>query len=101
MWNADVNKAVNKVQGYLVAVSILTLINALLPFLGPLLSKGANQTIQGTLIARYGVWLFFNILAFATPIVAIVFLKPVHAAIKTMGKKLSTCLNLVRRAGED
>ena len=55
MWNTDVNKAVNKVQGYLVAVSILTLINALLPFLGPLLSKGVNQTIQGTLIARYGV----------------------------------------------
>ena len=95
--NADVKKAVNKVLVYLVAVSILTFINTVLPFLGPyFFPKGTTQTLQGTLITNYGVRLFFNMLAFATPIVGIVFLKPVRAAIKTMSKKLCMCFNLVR-----
>lgn len=96
--SSDMKKAVAKVQGYLIAASILSFIISVLPAANPILFKEAisNGGIVSFVAVNYTVRLFATLPAIATPVVAIILLKPVRVAVVTIGMKVCQYLNLVR-----
>ena len=95
--NTSLKKAVTKVLGYMVIVSVLSFINSVLPYLfGTITSQAVsiaseNQTLTNDITIDYVARVFPNITAFPTPIVTIILLKPVRDAIKNFCKKVCPC----------
>ena len=85
--NTAVKKAVTKVLVYLAVASILSIIYSVSTVIISFIS--GNRVIVSYIFRR----LVFNIPAIATPIVAIILLKPIRVAMKAMGKKVSCCPN--------
>ena len=92
--DTSVKKAVAKVLGYMAVVSLLSFINSVLPHSIAITFRSATTGTNLThyITMNYVIGLFTNITAFPTPIVTIILLKPVRDAIKTMSKKVSTCI---------
>ncbi len=81
--NTTVKRAITKVLIYLVVVSILSFINSIIPSANPAIRETLPENdVIGVVAVNYILRLVFNIPTFATPIVAIVLLKPVRTAIK-------------------
>ena len=87
--NTDVKKAIAKVLAYLLIASILSFINNVVPLIGPVLRRlTADDDIIGIIATNYVIRSIFNVPAIATPIVAILLLKPVRLALKTIPRRL-------------
>ena len=80
--NTSVKKAVSKVLLYLTITSILSIIYCISLIVIPFIS--GNKVALSYFFRR----LVLNIPAVATPIVALIWLKPIRVAIKTMVKKV-------------
>ena len=92
--NTSVKKAFTKLIGYMAVASVLSFINSFLPSLIPLavgyLTK-QQSNLMTFLAIKYTTRVLPNITASATPFAAIILLKPVCDAIKTMGMKVCPC----------
>ena len=92
--STSVKKAFAKLIGYMAVASVLSFINSFLPSLIPLavgyLTK-QQSNLMTFLAIKYTTRVLPNITASATPFAAIILLKPVRDAIKTMGMKVCPC----------
>ena len=87
-----VKKAIAKVLGHMTAVSVLSFINFFLPFfITSIFTSLPDRNLATFLVGIYMPYAFSHITAIPTPIVAIILLKPVRDAIKTMIKNVYTC----------
>ena len=87
-----VKKAIAKVLGHMTAVSVLSFISLFLPpFIAFIFITLPDRNLATFLVGIYVTYVFANITAFPTPIVAIILLKPVRDAIRTMSKNVYTC----------
>ena len=90
-----VKRAIAKILRYMVVVSI-HFINSVLPyFIAMIFETIPDRNVATFLAIVYVIRVFTNITAFPTPIVAIILLKPVHDAIKTMSKEECMSLSLL------
>ena len=90
--NKAVKKAVAKVLAYLAVASILSFINSVIPAANPAVRRLLPPDDIASVVAiNYILRLVFNVPAIATPIVAIILLKPIRVAMKTMSKKVFFC----------
>ena len=95
--NSPVKKAITKILGYLAIVSVLSFFNVILPYvylIATLFQTAPNSNavnLRSFVVFNYLIRLFPNILAFPTPIITIVLLKPLRDAIKTISKKACPC----------
>ena len=85
--NKAVKKAVAKVLAYLAVASILSFINSVIPSANPAIQT--LDDIASVVAVNYILRLVVNVPAIATPIVAIILLKPIRVAMKTMHEEES------------
>ena len=92
--STSVKNAFTKLLGYMAVASVLSFINSFLPSLIPFAVEYLNKQ-QSNLVTFLAIYYTTRVLpiinASATPIVAIILLKPVRDAIKTMGMKVCPC----------
>ena len=87
--SSEVKKAITKVLAFNFISSIMSFVNSVVPFLGPVLRSAlVNDDLTGIMVINYVVRIIFNIPAIATPFIAILLLKPVRLALKAIPKKL-------------
>ena len=85
-------KAVAKVLAYLAVASILSFINSIIPAAIPgIQTLFPPDDIASVVAVNYILRLVVNVPAIATPIVAIIFRKPILVAMKIMSKKVFFC----------
>ena len=95
--NSRVKKATTKVLGYLAIISILSFINVVLPYVYLIATQFQTvpnrnaANLSSFLALSYLIKIIPNILAFPTPIITILLLKPLRDAIKTISKKACPC----------
>ena len=92
--NSRVKKAITKILGYLAIISVLSFMNVTLPYvslIGSQFQTGNAANLRTFLALSYLIKIISNILAFPTPIITILLLKPLRDAIKTMSKKACHC----------
>ena len=91
--NVEVKKAVAKVLVYLTVVTVLTFITSLLSPVSSAVREtaGARYGIVGEIMVGYIFRIIYSGNAFLTPIMAIIFLKPVRIAFKEIGKGIIRC----------
>ena len=90
--NKAVKKAVAKVLAYLAVASILSFINSIIPAAIPgIQTLVPPNDIASVVAVNYILRLVVNVPAIATPIVAIILLKPIRVAMKIMSKKVFFC----------
>ena len=95
--NSRVKKAITKVLGYLAIISILSFINVVLPYVYLIATQFQTvpnrnaANLSSFLALSYLIKIIPNILAFPTPIITILLLKPLRDAIKTISKKACPC----------
>ena len=91
--NVEVKKAVAKILVYLTIVSVITFVTGLLPAASPAIRKATREGSGGVaeITVDYILRVIYNINSFLTPIMAIVFLRPVRIALKEIGKVIFLC----------
>lgn len=95
--STDVKRAITKMLAYVTVTSVLSLINIFAPVIIPaVLGAIISERLLKTLVANYMIHIVNNLCAIAMPVVAIVWLKPVRIALKTMFKKICVFISCVR-----
>ena len=91
--NVEVKKAVAKVLVYLTIVTVLSFITSMLPAATPEMRQtaGAHYGTIGEIVATFILRVIYCSNSIPTPVVAIIFLKPVRIALKEIGKVIILC----------
>ena len=91
--NISLKKVITKVMVYFVISSIITFIVNVIPIANPSIIKQLSNSVVKFVAVNYAIRVVYNIPAIATPIIIIVFLKPVRGALKSLTQDYCKCFN--------
>ena len=97
--NVEVKKAVAKVLVYFTIITVLSFFTGLLPIATSDIrnTAGARYGTIGEIVVGYILLVIYSTNSIPTPIVALIFLKPVRIAFKEIGKVMIRCDCIKRR----